>query len=199
MHVKNSLGGSKRQSYWRRSDSPKKEVFVSINKFIVLGAAFILAWLLGFTPTSAQAFSCDPLAADYDANQCDQDGDGIMDVNDTCDNLDQTLDCDGDGVYADACPNTVSGVPLVVGACSISGHDDVIPEGSGPDAGCSVTEVLSEDIAACELTAKNHGKFVSCVSHATNALKKQKLLTGREKGQIQRCAAQSDIGKKSHP
>ena len=43
------------------------------------------------------------------------------------------------------------------------------------------------------LPAKNHGQFVSCVAKLTNSLKKQGLITGAEKGEIQSCAAQADL------
>ena len=55
--------------------------------------------------------------------------------------------------------------------------------------GCS----LSDEIAMCAASAENHGKFVSCVSHMTNDLKKDGIITGKEKGAIQSCAAQANI------
>jgi hypothetical protein len=65
--------------------------------------------------------------------------------------------------------------------------------------GCSLTESISEDLLECADGARNHGKYVSCVAKLTNALKKQKFITGAQKGQIQSCAAQTDIGKKPKP
>jgi hypothetical protein len=178
------------------SNKPKKEVFVSINKLIVLGAAFILASLIGSTPAAAQT-PCDPSPITNPFGDCD--GDLITNNLDTCNNLDPTLDCDQDGVFDDACPYTVLGEDLVVGACTIPGLDFIYPEGSGPAAGCSLTELLDAGIDNCAVGVKNHGKYVSCVSHLTNFYKKQKLLTGAQKGLIQSCAAQTDIGKKPHP
>jgi hypothetical protein len=58
--------------------------------------------------------------------------------------------------------------------------------------GCSLADL----VAACAEGATNHGKYVSCVSRVTNGLKKSQVITGREKGAIQRCASRSDIGKK---
>ena len=52
---------------------------------------------------------------------------------------------------------------------------------------------ISDKIAECAIDAKNHGKFVSCVSKLTNGLKKEGIITGQEKGAIQSCAAQADI------
>jgi hypothetical protein len=169
---------------------------MSINKLIVLGAAVILASLIGSTPAAAVNPLCDPIL--YPTGDCD--GDLILNSVDTCDNLDTSLDCDGDGVLVDACPYTAPDAEdLVVGACMISGLDSVLPEGSGPAAGCTLVEVLEDGLDNCEAIAKNHGKYVSCVSHLTNFYKKRKLLTGAQKGQIQSCAAQNDIGKKPKP
>jgi hypothetical protein len=41
--------------------------------------------------------------------------------------------------------------------------------------------------------ASNHGGFVSCVSHTTNALEKAGVISGAQKGAIQSCAAQASI------
>jgi hypothetical protein len=49
---------------------------------------------------------------------------------------------------------------------------------------------IDDIFCKCDSKAKNHGHFVKCVSHATNGLKKDKKLSGREKGVVQRCAAQ---------
>ena len=45
----------------------------------------------------------------------------------------------------------------------------------------------------CAVDVGTHGNFVSCVSHLTNDLKKAGIISGKEKGAIQRCAARSDI------
>ena len=39
----------------------------------------------------------------------------------------------------------------------------------------------------------NHGEFVSSVSHLTNSLKKNGIISGNEKGKIQKCAAKAYI------
>ena len=54
-------------------------------------------------------------------------------------------------------------------------------------------QYISRWINDCASNAKNHGKFVSCVAHLTNDLKKAGLITGSEKGSIQSCAAQADL------
>ena len=54
-------------------------------------------------------------------------------------------------------------------------------------------KLISQWINECATTAKNHGKFVSCVSKLTNGLKSEGVITGKEKGAIQSCAAQAHI------
>jgi hypothetical protein len=166
---------------------------MSINKLIVLGAAFILASLIGSTPAAAAPNAlCDPIL--YPTGDCDNDG--IQNSVDTCDNLDPdpALDCDGDGVTndVDECPFTVEAATFSFGntTCNISGLDAVLP------SGCSLAESLEASLDGCDDNPGNHGKFVSCVAKATNMLKKQKVISGAQKGQIQSCAARSDIGKK---
>jgi len=53
-----------------------------------------------------------------------------------------------------------------------------------------------EEIVACAANAKNHGKFVSCVSHLTKDWLNEGLITAEDKKAITKWAAQSDIGKK---
>ena len=199
---------------------------MSINKLTVFAAAFILASILGSTPAAAQVTpECDPTNLNYltldcdgdgelngvdlcpfhdnefvaDLNDCD--GDEIVNLSDTCDNLDPTFDCDGDGLYVDACPYTDMLTEATFGfgntTCNISGLDTILE--SGIFIGCSLAEVLEESLDACDDNPRNHGKFVSCVAKATNKLKKQKIISGAQKGQIQSCAAHTDIGKKPKP
>lgn len=54
-------------------------------------------------------------------------------------------------------------------------------------------KLISDYIADCARTAKNHGDFVSCVAKLTNELIKAGYIIGEEKGAIQRCAAQASI------
>ena len=55
--------------------------------------------------------------------------------------------------------------------------------------GCTISDLISK----CADDADNHGEFVSCVSHTTNYLKKDGIISGKEKGKIQKCAAKADI------
>jgi hypothetical protein len=54
-------------------------------------------------------------------------------------------------------------------------------------------QLISEQIEQCATEAKNHGQFVSCVTHLTNELKREGLITKEEKTTIQRCAARARI------
>lgn len=54
-------------------------------------------------------------------------------------------------------------------------------------------KLISELIDDFAADAKNHGEFVRCVAGLTNELKKAGIISGKEKGAIQRCAAQANI------
>jgi hypothetical protein len=69
--------------------------------------------------------------------------------------------------------------------------------GHAPDTVCyNYYEDGFEEIAACAVNAKNHGKFVSCVAHLTNDWLKDELITDEDKDAIMSWAFESDIGKK---
>ena len=52
---------------------------------------------------------------------------------------------------------------------------------------------ISDLIGACAEGARNHGQFVSCVSHLTADLMKAGTITGQQKGAIQSCTAKAHI------
>jgi hypothetical protein len=52
---------------------------------------------------------------------------------------------------------------------------------------------ISELISACAADVKNHGQFVSCVTHLTNELKEAEVITGEEKSAIQSFAVKARI------
>lgn len=86
----------------------------------------------------------------------------------------EVTDADGDGVddAADQCADTVPG--------------DVVDA-----TGCSIAQYCP-----CDNDWKNHGKYVSCVSHAANDFADTGLITEAEKGAIVSAAGRSDCGKK---
>lgn len=88
----------------------------------------------------------------------------------------------GDGYYSISEFQAYSG-SIVIGNCDTGVADQVI--------GDSYT--ISDQIAECAENARNHGKFVSCVAHLTNNLKKIGIITWREKHKILSCAAKANI------
>jgi hypothetical protein len=90
-------------------------------------------------------------------------------------------DTDGDGIIdtEDSCPSSNLSATVVIDGCDSHVLNTLFPNG------CTI----SDSIQQCAEGAKNHGQFVSCVSHFTNKLKKMGVITGRQHGAIQSCAA----------
>lgn len=117
-------------------------------------------------------------------DQADADGDGRGDACDPCP-ADPLDDLDGDGLCcdgSDACCSSDS-APTV----RIDGCDSGVPNAPLPD-GCTI----ADRAAACTADAGNPGRFVSCVALLTEGLRMQGVITGRQQGQVDRCAAASD-------
>jgi len=168
----------------------------------VIGFLFVLVLLGGGLARAQEVVDTDgdTIADELDncpgvpnVEQADADEDGVGDACDNCPALanDEQVDVDEDGLGddCDACPESDTEPTVVIDGC-----DSGVANTQFTD-GCTI----SDQIGVCEEGAKNHGKFVSCVAKKTNALKKAKVISGNQKGQIQSCAAQSDIGKKSKP
>ncbi len=96
-----------------------------------------------------------------------------------------SIDNDSDGIldYQDNCVNSDLSSTVVIGDCDSGVFNTLLP------TGCTITDRIAE----CAAGVKNHGKFISCVAHLTNALKKDGVITGKEKGAIESCAAQANI------
>jgi len=94
-------------------------------------------------------------------------------------------DSDGDGIPddADQCQDSNTDTTIIIGSCDTGVENELL------DTGCKMSDL----IAQCAASAKNHGKFVSCVASLTNSWVRARLIDGREKGSIQRCAAKADI------
>lgn len=96
-----------------------------------------------------------------------------------------TEDRDGDGISddRDACPDSDLLANVVIDSCD-SGVDNTLFSD-----GCTIADLVQE----CADNAINHGKFSSCVTHLTNELGTNDVLSTSERGSIQSCAAQADI------
>jgi PA domain len=94
-------------------------------------------------------------------------------------------DADNDGMATGAdCDDTSDFSPtLVIGSCDTGVTNYFFTNG------CT----LSDMVQAIGAGAKNHGQFVSGVSHLMNDMKKAGLITGAQKGAIQTCASGASI------
>lgn len=72
---------------------------------------------------------------------------------------------------------------VVIDGCE-TGVSNFVIEG-----GCSIMDLITE----CGEDAMNHGQFKSCVDHLARDLKRDGVITGREKGKISSCADKADI------
>jgi len=117
-------------------------------------------------------------------DQGDSDNDGIGDVCDVCPN-DSDNDKDKDGVCGnvDNCPESNLEETIIIDGCDSKVKNQLLNDG------CTISDLIAE----CADGAKNHGRFVSCVAHLTNDWKKDGLISGKDKGAIQSCAAKANI------
>src|SRR5262245_41606583 len=72
---------------------------------------------------------------------------------------------------------------------TIDGVNTGIPNTTANAVGCTLADLIQDMIDLCLDNAKNHGKFVSCVSHETNILKRARTISGNQKGKIQSIVA----------
>jgi hypothetical protein len=100
--------------------------------------------------------------------------------------VEYAIDSDNDGIPDDedtTCPDSDLSATVVIDGCDSGVRNMGFP------SGCTIADLM----AACAEGARNHGQFVSCVSDATNDLKKAGTITGQQKDAIQSCAEQADI------
>jgi hypothetical protein len=106
----------------------------------------------------------------------------LYDSSDDADNVFTTTpDTDGDGIPddEDACINSDLGGTVTIDGCDSGVENELFVDG------CTISDLIWQ----CAEDAKNHGKFVSAVSHITSDLKKEGAISGKDKGKIQQCAA----------
>jgi hypothetical protein len=155
---------------------------------------------------------------------CDRDGDTIPDANDNCPDAANTtqVDQDHDGI-GDACdldidgdtiPNTADNCPTTANTdqadadadgignvCDPDDDNDGVPDTTdqcpGTPAGTIVdtTGCAIAQLCPCNNNWQNHGKYVSCVTHAASDFLAAGLITAAQKGAIVSAAAQSSCGK----
>ncbi len=136
----------------------------------------------------------------------DDDGDGHSENQGDCNDNDKTIYPGAEEICGDGIDQNCNGRDL---PCGDDSDEDGIPndQDNCPDSDMSATVVIdgcdsgvsnavlskgctiSDEIARCGAESRNHGQYVSCVSHLTNDLKHDGILTGREKGAIQSCVA----------
>jgi hypothetical protein len=127
-----------------------------------------------------------------DPTNPDTDGDGILDGEEDVNrdgkyNPDEgetdpvNIDSDVDGALddEDCCNNSDFRPTVVIGSCDSGVENRLV------DCGCTI----SDRVIQCADRTKNHGQFVSCVAKMTNNLRREKIITGKEKGALQSCAA----------
>jgi len=124
-----------------------------------------------------------------DACDSDDDGDGVGDSTDNCQydvNPTQT-DSDSDGA-GNACDADLDGDGV------IDADDACLPTPNGQivnASGCSVAQ-----LCPCDNGWKNHGAFVKCNAHATNAFVAAGLMTEAQKGEWMSYVGSSSCGHK---
>jgi hypothetical protein len=122
------------------------------------------------------------LDGDGDGDACDpdDDADGVLDDADACHDsiLDPTVVIPPRAPGGPPPPGSIvpcdSGVPNVL----------IPPSSAVPSGGCTI----SDRIAACYPTSRYKGRSTSCVKSVTRELKRQGIVTERQRQAIDRCA-----------
>ena len=96
-------------------------------------------------------------------------------------------DDDDDGVPGDQdqCPAPELSPTVVLAGCDTGVANELLTN----PAGCTITDLILGEAAG----ARNHGQFVSGAARLLTGLQRQGVLTGSERGAIQRCVAQADL------
>ncbi|MBS1816372.1 MAG: peptidase [Acidobacteria bacterium] len=91
------------------------------------------------------------------------------------------------GWFPDANVDGTPDASFAYGACSTRVPNTQLSNGA------MLTDQARVWYRDCADGARNHGQFVSCVAHTTNAAVKASLITGAQKGAVQQCAAQASV------
>lgn len=99
--------------------------------------------------------------------------------------LDSPADSDGDGIPddIDICPTSNLSDTVIIEDCDSTVANILLIDG------CTISDRISE----CKNSANNHGGFVSCVALLVNELHNGGFIAGRDKGQLNLCAAQANF------
>jgi hypothetical protein len=118
------------------------------------------------------------------ADQIDSDNDQTGDRCDICP-YDAENDIDNDGLCGnvDNCQQSNLGATVIIAGCDSGVTNEMISDG------CMMNDLLLK----CAEGIKNHGQFVFCVARSTSEWNAKGFITGKEKGSLQRCAAQARI------
>lgn len=94
-------------------------------------------------------------------------------------------DSDGDGVNDDVddCLDSDLSETVVIDECDSGVENTLLANG------CTIADLINQ----CMEGAVNHGQFVSCATAVTNGLKAAGVISGNQKGKIQKCATKADI------
>jgi len=96
------------------------------------------------------------------------------------------IDQDFDGIpnSRDLCPASDLRPSVVINQCDSGVPNTLLT------TGCTIFDLI---VDCANKTLKNHGAFVSCVTHLTNDLKNKRTITGAQKGAIQSCVTKIRI------
>lgn len=129
---------------------------------------------------NADAFPNDP------AETTDSDGDGVGDNGDVFpSDPTESADADHDGVGDNTDQNDASDLSATV---SIGGVDSGV-ENSLYANGETLADLITSIVNQCVGEASNHGQFVSCAGDGLDALRRDGVISGQEKGTLQSIAA----------
>lgn len=129
-----------------------------------------------------------------DPNNPDSDGDGVSDGDEVAQGSDPAVftvfDSDDDGITDnnDACVNSILSATVL-----INGVDSGVANTTNA-TGCNIADLLD---SACTGDFKNHGQFVSCITHAATELRKAGIISNNERSALVKAAAQSKKSGKS--